>query len=178
MRPKRLLPENELWEAALKLLAGRALSSGQLRDKLSQKAQRKTDVDAVMTRLRDCGVLNDTQFAEHFAARRVESQGLGKARVLRDLRTRKVASNIAAQAVNAAYSEVDESDLIRQFLARKYRNRPLAELLKDPKELASAYRKLRMAGFSSSNSIAVLKGFSREADELESLEPDDSGTDR
>jgi len=43
-------------------------------------------------------------------------------------------------------------------------------LLKDQKELASAFRKLRGAGFSTGNSIRVLKKFAAEAEQLEGIE--------
>jgi hypothetical protein len=42
--------------------------------------------------------------------------------------------------------------------------------LRDEKHLASAYRKLRYAGFGSGNAIRVLKRYAERADELESLE--------
>jgi hypothetical protein len=42
--------------------------------------------------------------------------------------------------------------------------------LAEEKHLASAYRKLRLGGFSSGNSIRVLKRYAAEADRLEGLE--------
>ena len=62
---------------------------------------------------------------------------------------RRVAPTLARKAADAAYSEVDEVALIEKFLGRKYRGKNLGELLADQKHLASAYRKLRLAGFSS-----------------------------
>jgi hypothetical protein len=50
------------------------------------------------------------------------------------------------------------------------RGKNLSEYLKEPKNLASLYRKLRVAGFSTPASIRVLKSFSSRADELEELE--------
>jgi regulatory protein len=99
-------------------------------------------------------------------------------RVLRDLRQRRVAPQVAEQAANRAFEGVDEVALIEQFLERKYRNKPLATLREDPKELASAYRRLRYAGFSSGNSIRVLKRYASEAEALESLEsPEGEGSE-
>jgi hypothetical protein len=65
---------------------------------------------------------------------------------------------------------VDETGLIENLLSRKYRGKNLGELLREPKNLASAYRKLRVAGFSSGNSIGVLKRYAAEADQLDEME--------
>ena len=65
------------------------------------------------------------------------------------------------------FDPVDERALIDAFLRRKFRGVDLAQELKQPAKLASAYRKLRYAGFSGSNSVAALKRFSDRADELE-----------
>ncbi len=58
-----------------------------------------------------------------------------------------------------------ESELALQFLQRKYRNKNLDELLKDQKQFASAYRKLRMAGFGSAVPCRLLKRYAKEAAE-------------
>ena len=57
--------------------------------------------------------------------------------------------------------------MIESFLARKYRGKDLGALLSEEKHLASAFRRLRAAGFSTGNSIRVLKRFAAEADRLE-----------
>jgi hypothetical protein len=69
--------------------------------------------------------------------------------------------------VQETFAEVDEAAAVAQFLQRRYRNVVLSEHLREPKNLAAAYRKLRYAGFSSPASIRVLKKFSERADELE-----------
>ena len=60
--------------------------------------------------------------------------------------------------------------MIEQFLARKYRGKNLHVLLTEEKYLASAYRKLRTAGFGAGTSISVLKRYASEAERLEDLE--------
>jgi regulatory protein len=172
------LDAEKLYEFACRALAGRAHSISEIREKLRRRAGKLGDVDQVMARLKEHGFLDDRRFAEHFASRRVEGGGLGKMRVLRDLRQRRVAPQVAEQAANRAFEGVDEVALIEQFLERKYRNKPLATLREDPKELASAYRRLRYAGFSSGNSIRVLKRYASEAEALESLEsPEGEGSE-
>ena len=155
---------------AAKALAARAQSMGELRERLKRRAARQDDVPRVIARLKESGFLNDRKFADSFAGWRRENQGLGKARVMRDLMARRVAPALAKQVVDAAYSAVDEIALIENFLARKYRGKNLGELLAEQKQLASAYRKLRTAGFSGGNSIRVLKRYAAEADALEDTE--------
>ena len=133
---------------------------------------RAEDVETVLGRLKENNVVNDRRFAGSFAEWRRESQGMGKTRVLRDLMARRVAPGVAKEAVEAAFEGVDEIAMIDAFLKRKYRGKDLGALLKEQKELASAFRKLRGAGFSTSNAIRVLKRYAAEAERLEELEED------
>lgn len=169
-RKPRRLDAAALWEYALRALASRAHSIGEIREKLHRKAERAGDVDGVLSRLKQYGLLNDRRFADAVAGSRLQNQGLGRARVLKELRQRRVAPAVAEQAVAEAYRETDEAALIEDFLARKFRRIDLGAYLREPKNLASAYRKLRTAGFSSGNSIRVLKRYAHEAEQLEGLE--------
>lgn len=161
----------ELTEYAARTLAAHAQTSSELREKLKRRAARATDADLVIARLKDAGLLNDQRFAESFAHWRRDNDGLGKARVLRDLMNRRVAPAVARQAADAAYHGADEIAMIERFLERKYRGKDLAALLQHKRNLASAYRRLRGAGFSIGNSIRVLKRYAADADRLEEMEP-------
>ena len=146
------------------------MSTGELREKLKRRAERAADIEAVIAKLKDYGYLNDRQFAEMYASRRLENEGFGKARVLSDLRTKRVAPTVAERAVTRAFDGTDEVQLIEQFLARKYRRTPIGEVISEAKGLASAYRKLRGAGFSHSNSMRVLKRHGKDAEALDALD--------
>jgi regulatory protein len=148
-------------------LAARAQSLSELRTRLRRKAARAEDVEDVIAYLKESGYVDDKRFAGAFAEWRKENQGLGKARVVRDLMARRVAPAVAQAAVEAAYKNADETQLIEDFLARKYRGKDLRTLLTEPKHLASAYRKLRTAGFSSGASIRILKRYAAQAEQLE-----------
>jgi len=174
-REKPRLDADSLFDYAVKVLAGRAQSAGELRVKLKTKAERASDVDPVIARLKDYGYLNDQRFAEHYTGARLENQGLGKTRVLRDLQSRRVAPSTAQKVVERAYREVDEIKLIEDYLQRRVLKFRSGQRLADNKEFASAYRKLIRAGFSSANSVNVLKRLSREPgmfDDFEPPEPD------
>ncbi len=160
-----------LWEYALRVLAGRAHSSGELRQKLRAKAERVADVDPTMARLKEYGYLNDRQFAESFAAARLENKGLGKTRVLADLSRRRVAPAVAQQTVKKVYENVSEEALAEDFVRRKFRLATRENLFQDEKQMASAYRRLVRAGFRPAAAIAVLKKFARDPDLLDGFEP-------
>jgi len=119
-------------------------------------------------------LLNDVRFAESYAAARLDGQGLGSRRVLADLRAKSVPANVAEHAVRQTYAETDELELIEKYLQRKVRGKNLREYLSEDKHLASAFRRLRTAGFSASNSIRVLKRYTGRAEELESMDEPES----
>ena len=174
-RKAKLFQNAQLLDYAVRALGGRAHSTGELREKLRRRAERPEDVEQVLAKLKELGYLDDRRFAENYAAARLENQGLGKMRVLRDLRQRRIAPQLAEQAAEKTYRETDEAALIGEFLKRRYRGKKLAEFLQDEKNLAGAYRRLRYAGFSAGASIRVLKQFSKQAEELEVMEPEDLG---
>jgi regulatory protein len=169
-RSPALLDAEALWSYAVKTLGRRALSAAEIRQRLARKAAEANDVGAVMSRLREYGYIDDAKMAETLAAARRDSRGYGKYRVLRDLQARRVGSNVARQAVDEAFAGTDEIQLIEQYLERKYRGKAMSEFLAAEKNLASAYRRLRTAGFSSGASIRVLKRYAARAEELEDLE--------
>lgn len=167
--PKKLEFE-KLLDYGLQQLGARAHSTGELRVKLQRRAAHTGDADEVLRRLKEAGYLDDRSFADSYAAVRLQSAGLGRQRVLRDLRERRVAPAVAEAAVNRTFAETDEIALIQAYLERKYRGKALAAYLAEEKNLAAAYRRLRYAGFSAGNSLRVLKQYAERAEELEGAE--------
>ena len=80
-----------------------------------------SDVEAVLARLKDYGYLDDARFAESFASARLENEGFGKSRVLRDLRQHRVSPDLAQRTVSKVYAEKDEPTLIEEYIRHKYR---------------------------------------------------------
>jgi regulatory protein len=174
LRKPKLLQAGQLLNLALRSLGGRAHSIGDLREKLRKRAERPEDVDAVIAKLKEAGYLDDRRFAENFASTRLENEGFGKMRVLRDLRQHRVAGSLAAQVTERAYQDTDETSLIEDFLKRKYRSKQLGAFLSEEKNLAAAFRRLRYAGFSAGASIRVLKRYAQQPESLDALESIDS----
>ena len=165
-----LLDDDPLLAYALKLLAGRAHSQGELREKLRRRALRPGAVEEILARLKDDGYLDDRKFAENFAAARLANGKLGSGRVLRDLRQRRVAPALAERTVRQIYQNVNEESLIEAWVRRKYRLASREALFQQDKDLAAAYRRLLRAGFRSGDILRVLRRFARNPELLEGFE--------
>jgi regulatory protein len=170
-RKVRRLDGGALWTYAVKVLGGRAYSTGELREKLRRRAERAADVEEVLARLKDVGYLDDRRYAEGFAAAHLANEKHGRTRVIRDLRQHRVAPSLAERTVQRVYQDVDEEALIEDFIRRKYRLAEREGLFREDKDLAAAYRRLLRAGFRSSEIIRVLKRFAGNPDLLDAFEP-------
>lgn len=165
-KPPKRLDRQALHHYATMLLTQRSMSTGDLREKLRARAADAADITPLIEQLTEYGALNDSRYAEAYATARKENQGFGQARVLRDLNRKRVAGPLARQAVEQTFSGTDEIELIESHLARKFRGKNLSEYLSDQKHLASAFRRLRTAGFSAGNTLKVLRRYSSQAAEI------------
>jgi regulatory protein len=108
--------------AALRILATRACSEGQLREKLIVK--RGADpalVEDCIKRLKELGYVNDDLFAHSYATYRVKSKPLGRARLARELAVKKVSRNRIDEALDLVFGEVPEESLIDRAIGRRIR---------------------------------------------------------
>jgi regulatory protein len=167
----RLLSGPKLLEYALRVLTARAVSTGELREKLRRRAEQASDIDETIARLKDYGYLNDRRFAEGFAAARLSNDKFGRVRVLRDLRQRRVAPALAEATVREVYQDVNEQALIDDWIRRKYRLADRGGFFQDHKDLAKAYARLLRAGFRTGEIITALKKFAKNPELLDSFEP-------
>jgi regulatory protein len=166
--PRRLSPD-ALWDYALRLLAQRPYSAAELKHKLLPRADSAASAGSVINKLREYGLADDAKFSEAFASARLQNKGFGQIRVLHDLRAKRVSAAVAEKAIQKTFSGTEEADLARRYLERKYRGKNLPELLREEKQLAAAYRRLRTAGFSGRVALSVLKMYSAKALEWEDL---------
>ncbi len=172
-KPPKRVDGEALQHYAARLVAQRAMSSGEMRQKLRLKALNPEDIEVVLAKLTEYGALNDTRYAEAYASARKENQGFGQQRVMRDLNKKRISSEMAKVAVATTFSGTDEIALIEDYLARKFRSKNLHEFLSEQKNFASAFRRLRTAGYSAGNSLKVLRRYSTHAENVDedSLEP-------
>ena len=109
---------------AVKLLAAKPRSIAELRERLLRgKSTNDEVVEAVIARLREYGYLNDERFAFSYASYKVKQRPLGRRRLERDLKFKKVDTNVANQALEMVFTETPEEQLIDQAIAKRLRLR-------------------------------------------------------
>ena len=111
-KPPKRVDGQALQHYAAMLVAQRAMSSGEMRQKLRLKALNPEDIEVVLAKLTEYGALNDTRYAEAYASARKENQGFGQQRVLRDLNKKRISSEMAKEAVATTFSGTDEIALV------------------------------------------------------------------
>jgi regulatory protein len=155
-KPRKLAKE-ELFEYAVKCLTARIYSTGDLAAKLRLRAAQIPDVAATIDRLKEIGYVNDERFAESFATARVENDGYGKIRVLNDLRRHRIPGELADAAVEQALDGKSEAELIDAYIERRMPSVAAGGKIEDERKLASAFRRLRRAGFTTGPILDALK---------------------
>ena len=109
---------------AVKLLAAKPRSVAELRERLLRGKNTNGEVvETVIARLREYGYLNDERFAFSYASYKVKQRPLGRRRLERDLKLKKVQNNVAEGALELVYAETPEEQLIDQAIAKRIRVR-------------------------------------------------------
>lgn len=91
---------------ALDLLAARAYTERELRRKLTQKEVPVAEVDAVLDRLRESGLVDDARYAAQFARSRLAGGG-ATWRVRQELSRKGVSGEVAGAAIEQVLEEED-----------------------------------------------------------------------
>ena len=167
---RKLDTENELYEYAVGALGRRMRSIAELKRLLRQRVDVETEfgqtlVDLVIRRLKDQGYLNDAKYAAAYSAFRRDNEKFGRRRIITELKTKGVHSEIIDKTMESAFSEVDEEKQAREYLRRKRLAKP-----KDRKQAARIFRQLMRAGFGSKTIFAILKKWDVEEEMLSALE--------
>jgi regulatory protein len=121
-------------------------------------------VEVVIAKLKEQKYLNDSRYAASYSQYRQTNEKFGRRRVITDLKAKGVHSEIITQAVDAAYQEVNEEQLARQFLNRKRLKKP-----QNQRESARIFRMLVRAGFSQGIIFKVLKRWNVDDEVLTAL---------
>lgn len=112
------------FERAVKLLAAKPRSVAELRERLLQgKGTNEETVEIVIARLREYGYLNDERFAFSYASFKVKQKPVGRRRLERDLKLKKIENHVANEALELVYAETSEEQLIDQAIAKRLRIR-------------------------------------------------------
>jgi regulatory protein len=167
------LDQAGLLEYAVRSLSSKMKSVRDLRRRMSDRAEPgeagTQAIDAVIVKLKDLGYLSDERFAADYTRMRQENEKFGKRRVQQGLMQKGIATELTNATLSAAYDEVDEVALARQYVERKRMKKPEGD-----KEIARAMRRLMTAGFSTRTIWKVLRGWGAEVDEVDMDEVDET----
>ncbi|HEY8411731.1 MAG TPA: regulatory protein RecX [Pyrinomonadaceae bacterium] len=109
---------------AIKLLTIKPRSVAELRERLLRgKDANKNVVETVIARLQEYGYLNDERFAFSYASLKVKQRPLGRRRLQRDLKLKKVANSVAEEALELVFAETPEEQLIDAAIEKRIRLR-------------------------------------------------------
>jgi regulatory protein len=112
------------FERAIKLLAAKPRSVAELRERLLRvKGANEDVVNTVISRLQEYGYLDDERFAFSYASYKVKQRPVGRRRLERDLKFKKVETEVANEALELVYAETSEEQLIDQAIAKRLRIR-------------------------------------------------------
>ena len=153
-KPRTIDSEPALYEAAVKILMRRAHSVSEMKKALIRRTADEDLIKKVIARLKQNGLIDDARYAKQFARQRTEIRHQGKYRVARELRARGVPDQHIEAAITESSANADEAARVRQRIDRKLR---LFRGEIDEKKIASLYRTLLRAGFSSDTIRRELK---------------------
>jgi regulatory protein len=171
-RPKKKsYSEDELYEYAVGALARRMRTVAELKRLFRSRIEDveseygKTLIELVIRRLKDCGYLNDSQYAAYFSSLRRDNQKFGRRRVVTDLKIKGAHGDVIDKAVDAAFEGVSEEKQAREYLRKKRLVKP-----KDQKQAARIFRQLARGGFGSKTIFSILKKWDVDDETLNALE--------
>ena len=126
----------ETFARAVKLLAAKPRSVAELRERLLQgRNANKAIVETVISRLREYGYLDDERFAFSYASLKVKQRPLGRRRLARDLKLKKVEQTVADEVLELVYAEKPEAELIDRAIEKRVRLRGRPKNREEAKKL-------------------------------------------
>ena len=112
------------FDRAIKLISSKSRSVAELRERLlASRTSNQADVETVIERLKEYGYLNDERFAFSYASLKVKQRPIGRRRMERDLKFKKVDSTVAEEALELVYAETPEEELIDRAIEKRTRVR-------------------------------------------------------
>ena len=158
-------------QRAVKLLAAKPRSFEELRERLLEKEWAdEASVTYALAKLKEYGYLDDERFAFGFASYRVRQKPVGRQRLARDLKTKKVSKETADAALELVYQETPEEELITRAIEKRVRLRGRPATRRETKSL---YEHLLRLGFPYDLIIRKV----REASSAGSVDEDDAAAD-
>jgi regulatory protein len=172
-KPREPLTESALFDYATASLARRAQTVAELKRKLRTRVEPgetgEQKITAVVAKLKDYRFLNDASFAADYTKLRQENDKLGRRRVQQGLMQKGVHPELVTSTLEAAYENVNEERLARDYIERKRMVQP-----KDKKEAARTMRRLIAAGFAPPTVFKVLRKWVPDEASLDGLDVADA----
>jgi regulatory protein len=103
------------------MLARRPYSVAEMRRALEKKYPDSSQVPKAIARLRELHYLDDKKFAEHYASSLARNRAYGRYRIRRELKAKLVDYRQIEPALQQAFGETSEQELLEQTLAKKLR---------------------------------------------------------
>ncbi len=172
-RARKVYDEESLYQYAVAALARQMRTVAEIkrlmRNRVGDQPHGDLLVEVVVARLKQHQYLNDTSYAESYSRFRRENEKFGRLRVVQDLKAKGIHNNIIESVVRAAYDDVNEEQLARQFLRRKRLVKPANQ-----KQAARIFRTLLRAGFASRVIFPILKKWEVDDETISALEEEHS----
>lgn len=111
--------ESGCHDVALRLLAGRDLSTSQLRQRLLRRGLPADEIERTLDRLTRAGVLDDARTALAHARRTVQVKLRGRQRARRELESLGIDPPVLERALAAVFDEVDEAAVLERAIAKR-----------------------------------------------------------
>ena len=140
--------------AALRMLARRALSEGEIRFRLAAKGFPEEQAEDVLTRLRKLGLVDDRSLCENLARGDRDVRRLGPRRIAGALLLRKFPRDLVEQTVRVVSRPEEDLAAASAALGRKFRG----EIPGGRAGAAKAFRFLSGRGFSAETCRQAIRG--------------------
>jgi regulatory protein len=136
------------------MLGARELSEAQLRQRLTRRGHDPDAIDAVVSRLKADRTLDDARVAGVIARSETSLRKRGRLRVRRRIEAAGIASEVAAQAVDETFRDLDADALMAAALDKRLRGRTA---ISDDREFQRLYRFMIGQGFEPDRVLALLR---------------------
>ncbi len=143
----------DIYTQALAWLARRELSEAQVRARLARRGIDDGAINDVITRLTREHAVDDRRVATAYARSTVTRKRRGRTRIQREIEALGIDRNVARDAVDEIFGEIDETVLLEEALARRWPS----VAAPDQRTLQRIYRALLQQGFPDDKVRAALR---------------------
>ena len=135
------MTSQELYDHAVSLLARRDYASGELARTLSKMTENREKIDKALSRLVECGYLDDNRLITHMIDKHVRKKH-GPARIKQEIRQKGFSPELVEQMLEKV--DVDWYAMARELKVSKFGD----EVASEAKEKNKQIRYLQYKGFS------------------------------